>query len=296
VERHAPLVLFAGVMFASTGAILIRLADAPALVTAAWRLIFACAIVVPAALVFSRSELTSLGRSDVRAALLSGVALAAHFALWVSSLDHTSVASSVILVTTSPLWVALAAPFVLGEGVKRAMISGIAIAFCGGLVIGWGDLMRGGGAFLGDLLALGGAWAAAAYFMLGRRLRSRLSLLAYVALVYGAAALMLVAAALAVGNHLFGYPTETWIAFILLGVFPQSIGHTSFNWALQHLSSTFVAGASLAEPLGSTTLAWAVLDEPPPPATVLGGALILLGLGVAARAESNGAASLDYER
>jgi drug/metabolite transporter (DMT)-like permease len=286
LKQHASLVLTIGVACASTGAIFIRLADAPPLVTAAWRLTFASAVVIPVALATSSAELAALSRRDIRVAIVSGAALAAHFATWVASLDHTSVASSVVIVSTTPLWVGLAAPAVLGERASRKLLAGILVAFIGGVAIGWGDFTRGGAAAFGDLLALCGAWAAAAYFMIGRRLRASMSLIPYIALVYGTAAVILVAAALAAGDPLFGYEPSTWSAFVAMALLPQIVGHSSFNWALQHLSSTFVSGTALGEPLGSTVLAWLVLDEAPPPATVFGGSLILIGLFIAARAET----------
>lgn len=254
--------------------------------TACWRMTIASLILVPASLTVARDELVGLSRSAVRAALLSGTALAIHFALWISSLDYTSVASSVVLVTTTPLWVGLAAPLFLKEGVSSRMRAGIGVAMAGGVIIGWGDASAAGTALWGDVLALGGALAAAAYFLLGRALRVRLSLLPYITVVYATAAVLLTAAAVLAGDPLVGYSYQTWLAFALLAVVPQLIGHSSFNWALQHLSSTFVAGTVLGEPLGSTLLAWWILDEAPPLSTVSGGSLILTGLIVAAQAES----------
>lgn len=283
---RALAVLFFGVLCVSTAALFIRLADAPPLVTAAWRLTFASLILVPAALATARDELFALSRADLGRALAAGAMLALHFALWITSLEHTTVASSVVLVTTSPLWVGLAAPFVLKEGVSRQLHLGIVMAFAGGALIGWGDTAIGGTAVLGDALAVGGAIAVAGYFLIGRHLRARLRLLPYVALVYGTAAVLLMAAAILAGNRMTGYPASTWTCFALLALVPQILGHSSFNWALQHLSTTYVAGSVLGEPLGSTLLAWWILNEPPPPATIAGGTLILAGLAVATRAEA----------
>ncbi len=286
MHPRALVVLALGVACVSTAAVFIRLADAPALVIAAWRLTFASLVLVPLALATSGQELRALSAADLRRALLSGTMLAAHFGLWISSLEYTSVASSVVLVTTHPLWVGMAAPIVLREKVSRRLRLGIIVAFAGGAVIGWGDMAIGRQAALGDLLAVGGAITAAAYFLIGRHLRARLSLLPYIALVYGTAAIVLLGAAVMSGSPLTGYPRQTWAYFALLAVVPQILGHSSFNWALQHLSTTFVAGTVLGEPLGSTLLAWRFLDESPPPTTIAGGALILTGLAVAALAES----------
>jgi len=296
LDLRAAMVLVFGIACVSTAAVIFRQAEAPALAKAAWRLIFASAVLLPLALVRSRAALAGLSVADWRRAVLAGAALALHFGLWVPSLDYTSVASSVVLVTTHPFFVGLAAPFVLGERVGRKLATGIGLAFVGTAVVVVGDsgglsgLAWGGGsaarAIVGDALALGGAVAAAAYFILGRQLRARLPLLPYVAVVYGIAAAILVGAAVAGGASLTGYPPATWGRLVLLALVPQILGHSSFNWALEHLSATFVAGAVLGEPIGGTLLAWWRLGERPPNPALAGGALILAGLAIAARGEA----------
>jgi drug/metabolite transporter (DMT)-like permease len=286
-EPSALLVLAFGVAALSCAAILIRAADAPALAIAAYRLLIAASLLVPVLVLSARSraEVSALRRGEAARIVLAGVCLAVHFAAWVASLDRTSVASSVVIVTTSPLWVGLAAPLVLRERVPRALYLGIAIAFLGGATIAWGDLASGGTTASGDLLALVGAWAAAAYLVVGRAVRPRVNLLTYVTLVYGVAALCLVAAALGTGTPMSGYTPLTWTFLVLLAIVPQIVGHSSLNWALSRLSVTFVAGTVLGEAVGSTLLAWWLLGEAPPPITVVGGTLILTGLALAARAE-----------
>jgi drug/metabolite transporter (DMT)-like permease len=281
-------VLVVGIGAVSTAATLIRLTPAPPLVVATYRLLIAAAVLAVPALLRARAEITTLTSRDVSLVALAGAALATHFALWISSLQNTSVASSVVLVTTNPLWVALAAPFVLGERIRTSLALGIGIAFLGGVAIAWGDAARGGDAALGDVQALGGAWAAAAYFLIGRGLRDRFTLLAYVSLVYTVAGAVLLVATIAAGLPLGGYPSTTWLNLFLLALVPQLVGHSSFNWALAHLPATFVAGAVLGEAVGSALLAWAALGEVPPPATVAGGALVIAGLAVAAQGEWRG--------
>ena len=130
--------------------------------------------------------------------------LALHFATWITSLQYTSVASSVVLVTTTPLWVALFAPIFLRERVGPAAVTGMVLALVGGIVIGLSDACAwqagrltcpslrtffAGTTFLGDFLALFGAWMAAGYLLVGRKLREKLSLVPYIFVVYGMAAL-----------------------------------------------------------------------------------------------------------
>lgn len=280
MTRRTPspyLVLFIGVGVASCAAILIRWAQAPALAIAAYRLSCASAILLPLAGWRAGGELRALRRRELALAVLSGFFLACHFALWISSLEHTTVASSVVLVSTNPLWMGLLSPL-LGERVGRWMALGIGLSVIGGVLIGIGDLSLGGTALWGDALALGGAWMVLAYFLLGRRLQRRLGLLAYVTPVYTAAAVFLVLFALAAGVPLSGYSPQTLLMCLLLALGPQLIGHSSLNWSLRHLSPAFVTVATLGEPVGSAGLSFILLGEMPPLATLAGGALILLGI------------------
>ena len=172
--------LISGVLAVSTGAIFARLAEAPALVIAAYRVGIAALILAPIAWFKARDELSRLSGRDLKLALLSGFFLALHFATWISSLDYTSVANSVVLVNTNPLWVGLLTPLMVKERVKRATIVSIVISVIGGTIIGFGDFATGGKALLGDALALIGSICAAVYLLLGRNLRRHLSLLAYI--------------------------------------------------------------------------------------------------------------------
>ena len=292
------LVLLLGILAVSTASIFIRYAQpgASALTIAAGRLVLATLVLAPLALTRHRPALARLTAREWRLALLAGVFLAAHFALWITSLEHTTVASSVVLVTTTPLWVGLLSPLVLREPLTRRLTLGIALALAGGAVVGLGDTggshaagtgaglagAAGSGALLGDLLALAGAWMMAGYLMVGRRLRAGLTLVPYVFVVYGMAAVVLTLAMAATGHSLFGLAPNTCLWLVLLALVPQLLGHSSFNWALRYLPASFVAIALLGEPVGSTALAYGLLHEVPTPLKLGGAALILAGIAVAA--------------
>ena len=287
-EASAGLILAFGVLCVGSAAIFFELAEAPALVKAAWRLSLASLLLAPVAFARAGDELRRLSSADWRRAVAAGLALMAHFGLWVPSLDYTSVASSVILVTTSPLFVGLLSPWWLGEAPTRGLVAGFVIAFGGAAWIMLGDGAAGTSAsapLLGDLLALGGALAAAIYFLLGRQLRGRLSLIGYVFVVYTIAALGLVGLTLLLGIPLLGYAPRTWLIFLALAVIPQLLGHSSFNWALKNLSAAYVSTAVLGEPIVSALLAWWLLSQRPGAAVLAGGGLILVGLGLATRGE-----------
>ena len=282
-------VLF-GILAASTAAIFIRYAqgDAPSLVIAAWRLSLASLVLTPLALTRRRAELASLSRREVGLALLSGLFLALHFATWITSLEYTTVASSVVLVSTTPLWVALLSPFTLREPITRLRAVGMLVALTGGVIVGLSDSGESAASnpLLGDALALAGAVMGASYVILGRRLRSRMSLVSYTFMVYGMAAVLLVALMLAAGQTPFGYPTQAYLWFALLALVPQLLGHSSFNWALRYLSAAYVSTVLLGEPVGSTILAFVLLNETPGLLKLAGAVLILAGIYVVAAGEA----------
>jgi drug/metabolite transporter (DMT)-like permease len=289
------VVLICGIFAVSTASILIRLAlDAgvPALVVAAYRLSIATLILTPIVLHGRMAELRGLARRDWLWTLLSGVFLALHFATWISSLDYTTVTSSVVLVTTGPIWVALASWLIFREKLTAPIIIGLIVAVCGGMLVGLSDsagLGLSGMQLWGDFLALAGAWFVAGYLLIGRQLRKRMSLLAYIYIVYGMAAVMLIGLALLSGASFTQlpdgtpYPAGVFVWLLLLAILPQLVGHSSYNYALRFLPPTYVAIVALAEPIGASLLALVVLHEVPPPLTITGAIVILIGIGIASR-------------
>ncbi|HEX8681594.1 MAG TPA: DMT family transporter [Ardenticatenaceae bacterium] len=287
------VVLLLGVFAVSTGSIFARLADAPALVIAAYRCTLATLILLPIASISARDELRRLARREWMLAFGAGFFLALHFATWISSLDYTSVASSVVLVTTNPIWVGLLTPFISSDRISRATALGILLSVTGGVVISAGDFQVGGTALLGDGLALLGAMAAAVYLLLGRRLRQNLSLVSYVVVCYGSAALLLLALVAVLRLPMTGYTPETYLWLLAMAVVPQIIGHTSYNWALGFFSASLIAVSLLGEPIGATVLAYLVLGESVGWVTLVGGAIILAGIYFAARGESQSETGLE---
>jgi len=287
------LVLLVGIFAVSMASILIRFArqaGVPALMVAAYRLSIATLVLTPIVLRRHMAELKRLTQRDWLAALASGVFLALHFATWVSSLDYTTVTSSVVLVTTGPIWVALASWLFLREKLSRPIVIGLIVSVGGGIIVGLSDSAGfglAGSQLWGDFLALAGAWFVAGYLLIGRQLRNRMSLIAYIFIVYGSAAVMLMALGLASGASLTadatGVPYQSiglvWL--ILMALFPQLLGHSSYNYALRFLPTTYVAVVALAEPVGTSILAFFLLNELPPPLTLLGAAVILIGIAIA---------------
>lgn len=273
----------------SSGAILVRCAqgEAPSLVIAACRMGIAFLVVLGPTLLRHRNELLGLPRQDIGLAGLSGLALAIHFAAWISSLAYTSVANSVVLVNTIPLWVGLLSPLIVRERPARATIISIVLSVAGTIVIGLGIDSDGDSAnhLLGGFLAVVGAVGAAIYILIGRNVRRRHSLGVYVTVCYGAAAAFLWLAVLLSGQSAAGFSGRTWLYLLALALVSQILGHTSYNWALRYFSASMIAVALLGEPVLSTLWAFLFFAESLTGLQALGGGLILIGIYLAARAE-----------
>jgi drug/metabolite transporter (DMT)-like permease len=263
------------VLAVSAAAIFIRLAEAPAIAVAFWRCALGAAVLLPPALV--RGDRFPRGRS-LYVGLASGVALGAHFGFWISSLDFTSVAASVVLVSTQPVFVAVLAYLVFGERTTPLSFAGILVALVGTAVIA-ADRTVGSAALLGNVLALVGAVTVAVYVLIGRSSRTGgVGVLPYSVVVYSAAAVTLLPAALFFDVPLWGYSGETWFWLAAITLGPQLMGHTVFNWALRYVEASVISGTILAEPVASALLAWLILSERPGLLTLLGGAVVLAGL------------------
>lgn len=278
------LALLVAVFAISWAGPLVRLATASALVISAWRLVFSVGMV--GAVLAGRGSLLQGVRLEARdgaLAVLSGLFLAGHFWAWIASVKLTTVASSVVLVSTHPFWIAGLSVVFLGERPTRREWVGIAVAVAGSVVIGRGDFAVGGTALLGDLLALGAALLVAGYYTIGRRLRQRLDLWGYVGLVYGVAAVALVGAVFLTPElPLTGYPPGDWLVFLALAAGPMMLGHTGVNYAIRYMPAYVANLAILGEAVGATIIAWLLpgIREVPPVQTLVGGALILVGIAV----------------
>jgi drug/metabolite transporter (DMT)-like permease len=279
----AYLVLLVGVVSVSFAAIFIRLAEAPPLVIAAYRLTIASLVLILLTYKKTVPSLRQLSGRDSLLLLLSSFFLALHFALWITSLSYTSIASSVILVTCHPAFVAVISYFLWHEVLSRLTIGGMVIAFAGVVLINYGGFDFGSQAILGDVLALVAGFAMGGYLILGGYLKNRIEIMPYLTLIYSGAAIILLLATVGFGYSFMGYSGKTYLMMVLLAVVPQLIGHSSFNLALRLVPVTFVSVAILGEPVGATLLGYFILDEVPTVKELIGGVLILAGIFIVLR-------------
>jgi len=267
-----------GIAAVASASVLIRMAEAPALVIAAYRVGLAALALGPLLLKRRPPSTLRISKGALQTTMISGILLAIHFACWIQSLKMTTIASSVTLVSTTPVFASLLSRLCLGEDFDRWTLAGVACSVIGGAWVAGSDFAVSGDAFWGDLLAVGGAAAAAGYLVTGRSARGCLDLTTYAFSAYGTAAAILILFSAAAGLPLLGFPTRTYLILAILALVPQLIGHTTFNWALRFLSPTVVAVVLMGEPIGASLLGYLVFGEIPSWKKAAG--LTVLGMGI----------------
>lgn len=266
--------------------------EAPSLVIAFYRMLVASLVYLVVAGLFFRNDFAHLTVSVVVLSALSGLFLALHFATWITSLEHTSVTSSAVLVSTTPLWVALASLMLFQENIRKLYWMGLFCSLLGVVIVSLPVSASSG--YLneevvrdipimnkGSLLALAGAFFGTGYILIGRQLRKTISMPVYAAITYSASTLFLFLMALYTNASFIGYSPNVFILMILIGLIPQVIGHSSYNWALKYIPASVISIALLGEPVGASIQAMLFIGETPGINEIIGGALILLGIYLA---------------
>ena len=266
------------ILFISTSAVIVKLASAPASIIAMYRLAFAILIMLPLVLRNYGDSFRQIKKSDWGFGSLAGISLAFHFILWFESLNYTSVASSVVLVTLQPLFAFIGTYLFFKEKLTLLAIAGGVTAVAGSIVISWGDFRISGMALWGDLLALTACAMVTGYLLFGQNIRKRLDLIPYTFIVYGIAALTLILYNVILRYPFFSYPTSDWGYFLLLAIFPTLLGHSLLNWAVKWVSVNVISMSILFEPIGASILAYFILGETLHTMQWIGGGIIITGL------------------
>lgn len=291
-DPRAPAVLALALLGVSFSGPLVRLSGAHPLAIGAWRLGFSLVVIAVAlAATGEWRQWRRISRRELLISLGAGAMLALHFWSWNASVALTSIAASVVLVNTQPVVVALLSMLWLREPPTARQWVGIGIAMVGAMIVAMPALVGGEPgqshprAWLGNLLALGGAFTAAIYFVAGRRLRASLDLWPYVGLVYGTCFIVLLALAALARAPLTPQPPTELAIFAALALGPMLLGHTGLNWALKHSPAYVVNLTLLGEPVGATVIAAMLpgIREVPTVATLAGGGVVLIGILLAAR-------------
>lgn len=277
-KKSAYIALGIGVAAVSTAAIFVKLSSAPSSIIALYRLFFTVLILGIPTMINHRKDFTQLTKQQWIYSILAGIFLAFHFITWFESLKYTSVASSVVLVSTQPIFAMIGIYFIFHEKVSFLGVMGASFALLGSLIIGWGDFQIGGMALFGDFLALIGAILVTGYWLVGQSIRKRLPLLPYTVLVYGSSTITLFIYNIILDMNFIHYEYKEWLIFTALAIIPNIFGHTVFNWAIRYVSAATVSTTILAEPAGSALLAYIILGEMINLTQVIGGVIIFSGI------------------
>ena len=280
------MILGIGLIAVSVASIFIKLCDAPALVIATYRLTIASVFYLGYTGVKQGKFWQKFSIAQLKTIFVAAVFLTIHFSTWITSLKYTSVASSVILVQSAPIFVAFGSIVFLKERPSVLLIVGAVIALIGSIMISVLDYSDDKNAMTGNLLAIGGAIGAAGYLLAGRKIRGQVDIFSYVSAVYSLTAVALLIMAILNGASFFGFNTEVYLLFFAIAIFPQIIGHTSLNWALKYFSATAISIAILAEPIGASILAVFILGEQLTVVKIFWGTIILSGVLIALIAET----------
>ena len=287
IEKHPMIMIVVGVIGIALSSIFVRYSEAPSAVTAAYRLLWTVLLLTPVALgkKENRREILKMPKKNLLLSILSGIFLAAHFAVWFESLQHTSVASSTTIVCTEVIWVALGFCLFLKGRLSVKAVFAIGVTMVGSFLIAWSDSGSEGGHLYGDVLALIAAVAVAVYTLIGQQMRKTVSTTAYTYVVYVSCAVTLLLVCLARKESLVAYGFSAPLVGLLLAVFSTIMGHSIFTWCLKYFSPSFVSASKLCEPVVAAVMAIFLFGEMPVPMQVAGGALILGGVFYYSRIE-----------
>jgi len=277
-KTNVYLILLLGVLGVSFSAIFIKSTKAPSNIIAFYRMVMTFFLFLPVTLVTGRDEIKSIKGRDYLWCILSGFFLALHFITWITSLKYTTVASSTVLVSLSPVFTAFIGFLLFKERLNKRSLIGMSVAIFGSAIMGLSNLHLGSGSIFGDILALSGALFGALYITIGRGMRKKISTLSYGFLVYGSCGLVLLIINLILRTPLFVYSMKDYLLFFGMAVFCTIGGHTIFNWSLKYLEANKVSTFMLGEPIGATIWAALLLKELPEAGQLISSLIILFGL------------------
>ena len=283
--EKSTLALFISILSVSIAAILIVTCNAPPLTIAFYRMLFTTLIVFSFVLIKKeyQKDVMNFSRHQFFLMGIIGIILGFHFAFWITSLKLTSIASSVILVTSHPIIVGPISHIFFNERLSKKNALGIIISLVGVILLVYGNY--GFSSFSidsieGNILAILGGIAAGFYILGGRQLRKKIRLIPYVFVVYSMATVVLFFLCIVLQSSLIlESQLDLWL-IISMAVISGIFGHTLCNWALKYIRASLVSVALLGEPIASSFFAFVLpwIQQVPSYYTILGGGIILFGI------------------
>jgi len=277
------LLLVLSVSMVSSASILILSSTSPSLVKVFWRTLYGSLFMT--VIGATRGDLSALRTPKIRKNLhwLAGIGiiLSLHFSTWFQSLEMTSIAASVVLVDSSPIFTAVFSTIFLGESIRKRSWVGIIIAVLGAFFLAWIDYGSIDlSALSGDLLALAGAVFLAIYFIGGRKYAKGMPITIYTSIVYLFAAITTLILCVQFGYNVLIFDLTEVLIFIGLAIFPTVLGHSVNNYLLTKVPAYVVSAAVLGEPIGATLLGALIFMVYPTPLVWIGFFIILFGVAI----------------
>ena len=273
---YAALVL--GIVALGFSAMFVRWAAAPGPVTGLYRMAIATLVLTPLALADRRRTGRGWPAGGLRLAVLGGLMLAMDLSLWNTSVNLTTAANATLFANTAPLWVALASWLLFRERLSRRFWFGLLVTLSGAAAVLGADFLRHPTLSWGDGLALGAGLFYGGYYLITERARRTLGAAPYVWVMGAACSAILLVFSLALDMPLFGYPRQTYLAFVGLALVTQVTGYLAVGYALGHLPAAFVSPTMVGQPIVTAVLAIPLLGELPTPTQVVGGLAVLAGI------------------
>ncbi|WP_339229512.1 DMT family transporter [Oceanobacillus sp. FSL K6-2867] len=275
-QRTINILLVITIICISLSAIFVKLSDAPSTVMVMYRMFLACLLISP--MIFKhRKAFLEIKMREWIAIVFAGIFLAGHFGLWFESLNHTTVASSTLILALQPAIALVGGLLFFREKVDIRTLFAMGIAFIGVAIVGGGNLGGGSGVLLGNILSFFAVISVVLYLMIGQRNVKSINHWVYSFLVFFISGVTVAIFNLIGGISFTGYSTNDWFVFIMLAIFPTG-AHIIFNMLLNYVNTTTVSMSTLGEPIGASILAIILLNEMLTPVEMVGGILIIVGI------------------
>jgi drug/metabolite transporter (DMT)-like permease len=280
---QAYLALGIGVVILGFSAIFIRLANAPGIVSAFYRVGIAAVVMAVPFYRRVRSGKSQLTRRGVWIALLAGLFFGIDLALWASGIMLGGATTPTLMANTAPIWVGLGAWLLFGERQGHLFWIGLALATFGATIVLGQDLLRSFDFGIGTFLGLLAAISYGAYQLATQRGRANLDTLSYFWLTALSSAGFLLILVVILGLPLAGYSTSTVLIFLALGLVIQVGAWQTINYAQGYLPASIVATTLLGQPLLTAFWAALLLGESFSFWHILGGIAVLAGVFIVHR-------------
>lgn len=277
------LIVLLGVMGVSLSPIFVRFSSAPSMVLVLYRVTFATLLLTPYVFWRHWDEVRGLKKKELLLCVLAGIFLGLHFVSYFEALRRTDIAPAAVLVNTEAIFVTIGTVLFMKAKLSKAAWLAVLLTFVGSVIVAMADA-AGGGALLGNLLALAGAIFGAVYTMLGTVCRKGgISTMVYSYFLYGSAAITVLLFVLASGTAPLGYEPVNFLTTLGMAVCCTIGGHSVYSWGLKFLPASFVASAKMMEPVFASVWGLFLFGEKPGLLVILGGAVVIFGIALYSR-------------